>query len=185
MYDFRIGQYCRYSRNKHDRDLFAFCLFIEGGSNVMEDIAKVEYTLHPSFPDPVRVSTERGHSFKMESEAWGEFTTYVRVFHSGGEVARLRHPLKLARESWPLAEILTKFDSDVEAKLYASLLEPKWEWRKISTLARRAQIGVHEAASALRFLEKRGAARPAYFRSIDNEELWGATSVVGLLPAPI
>jgi hypothetical protein len=65
------------------------------------------------------------------------------------------------------------------------LFDPKWEWRKLSTIARIAGISSAIADEALERLAREEFVRKAYFRSIDNEELWGATSKVGKLPRPL
>jgi len=60
-----------------------------------EDISKVEYILHETFPDPVRVRSNPEDGFSLRSNGWGEFDVGVKVHFKDGSTERLRHPLKL------------------------------------------------------------------------------------------
>ena len=60
-----------------------------------ESVAKVEYVLHETFTDPVRIRSDPADGFSLKSSGWGEFDVGVKVHFKNGEVARMRHPLKL------------------------------------------------------------------------------------------
>jgi transcription initiation factor IIF auxiliary subunit len=193
MTEYTVGQYCRFVRETQEYRIYSFCLFIQGTDSILSEVAEVEYTLDPSFPDPVRVSTDVKHAFPLQSEAWGAFTTYIRIFEKSGSklleagrsFARIQYRLKLQDNAWPMGSKLTEFSSSSEQLIYEALSDPKWEWRKLSTLARRASMDADEARKILNDLEQRGAVRKAaHVHFIEKEELWGATSVVGLLPQP-
>lgn len=185
MTSYTVGQYCRFVRERHDFKIHAFCLYLNVSTQALSDVSEVEYTLDPSFPDPVRVSSDRDHAFPMQSEAWGGFTTYVRIFTKSGKIERLQHRLVLEKNGWPMGKELSDFSSETERLIYNAMSDPKWEWRKLSTLARRAGVSVETASTVLASLESRQAVRKAsHVHFIEKEELWGATSVVGLLPSP-
>jgi prokaryotic YEATS domain len=193
MTSYAVQQYCRFVRERQDFRIHAFCLFISATDGALDDVSEVEYTLHPSFPDPVRTSTDRTQAFAIQSEAWGGFNTYIRIFTTSGGgllgrtggIVRLQHPLILEEHGWPMGSQLVDFSSKIERSIYAALSDPKWEWRKLSTLARRAGVSVEDASAVLADLERRGAVRKAaHAHFIDKEELWGATYIVGLLPRP-
>jgi hypothetical protein len=148
----------------------------------MDAVQEVEYTLDPSFPDPVRVSRDREHSYALQSEAWGSFLAHIRIFRRDGEIVRQGFRVGMEENAWPMGARLTAFDSTDEKVVYEALFDPQWEWRKRSTLARRAGLTIEQTDKALGKLESARAARKAYFQSIDHDDLWGVTCIVGLLP---
>ena len=66
------------------------------------DISKVEYVLHPTFADPVRIATDRSNLFAMSSRGWGEFEIGVKIYFNDGKVEKLKHPLKLFGSEDPI-----------------------------------------------------------------------------------
>src|SRR3954470_8417183 len=108
MTEYAVGQYCRFVRETHEYRIYSFCLFIEGSHSLLNEIAEVEYTLDPSFPDPVRVYTDAKNAFPLQSKACGAFTTYIRIFEKssskllGRSFARIQYRLKLQDSGWPL-----------------------------------------------------------------------------------
>jgi transcription initiation factor IIF auxiliary subunit len=185
MTEYMIAHYSRFSRTRIDTKVFEFCLFVDGSADVINSIREVEYVLDPSFPDPVRISSDPRHCFVLQSEAWGQFRVPVRIFTKDEQIVRLAHCVSLKDHGWPVSKPLTAFRDLVEQRIYETLtesLERTTGWRKLSTLARRAGITSTEAKGYLTTLEQQDAVRKAYYQSIDREELWGATQKVGLLP---
>jgi hypothetical protein len=184
MSNLAIGQFSRYLQDRHDRSIYAFCLYIDAKAKVLDKIAEVVYTLHPTFPDPVRRHQNVETCFALQSNAWGIFDSTCEVHWKDGRVDGLRYRLDLRRNAWPMGARLVDFESPAEMAVYNSLFDPQFEWRKLSTVSRRAGTTPYEADHILQSLSLKRAARKAYYQSIDNEDLWGSTSVVGLLPVP-
>ena len=72
-------------------------VFIKGSSNVLDQIRCVEYTLHPTFPKPVREVSKRGadsRAFALSAIGWGTFQIRIRVFLKNGQVQELTHDLR-------------------------------------------------------------------------------------------
>ncbi len=72
-------------------------VFIKGQDDVLKQVRCVEYTLHPTFPDPVIEVCEPGnetHAFALTRRGWGTFEIQIRVFLKNGQMQRLRHKLK-------------------------------------------------------------------------------------------
>ncbi|MEY3220108.1 MAG: hypothetical protein RIT27_1465 [Pseudomonadota bacterium] len=73
-------------------------LFIEGSDDILEQIRCVEYTLHPTFPNPIQEICERGRSenqgFVLSGNGWGTFDVKIRVLLKDGGVQKLTHTLK-------------------------------------------------------------------------------------------
>jgi len=59
---------------------------------VLDEIEKVEYHLHPSFPNPVRVITDRERRFELKTRGWGEFNLSANVY-----IKKYEKPLTLYR----------------------------------------------------------------------------------------
>jgi transcription initiation factor IIF auxiliary subunit len=58
----------RDQQEKYEGDQWwSWAVWIDGAPEQLRDIEFVEYTLHPSFPDPVRVVTIRDNNFKLSS----------------------------------------------------------------------------------------------------------------------
>ncbi len=192
MSKLRIGQFCRFSRIRYDEyRVYQFCLFLDNTVEELRSIAQVVYTLDPSFPTPTRTVpnseipySDRDHCFALQSEAWGSFLTRVLIVEEGGKTTRLEHRLVMEESGWPMGEKFCDFGSQTVKAVYEALFDPKSEWRKLSTLSRRAGVSIEEVRTALLELEATRAVRQAYYKSLEGEELWGATATVGILPTP-
>ena len=55
----------------------------------------MEYTLHPSFPDPVRTVLDREHRFAIMSNGWGSFLMEIRVIYEDGHEEFTSHMVGL------------------------------------------------------------------------------------------
>ncbi len=55
----------------------------------------MEYTLHPTFPNPVRTVRDRTTKFRLDTRGWGVFTIYVKVVAKDGSAVMLSHALEL------------------------------------------------------------------------------------------
>lgn len=184
METYHFACYSRYIGKKGGADYYAWCLYLDATPEELREIRQVEYTLHPTFPNPVRSVNEPEHCFALQSEGWGDFRVHIRVFSLEGDLTRQVYPLTLERDNWPRGARLTSFDDETTRRVYEALLEKDWEWRKPSTLARYAGISLAETGAILGRLGEKRAVRKAYFLSLEGEELWGATYRVGLLPEP-
>ena len=71
-------------------------VFIRADEQTLGQINCVEYTLHPTFPNPVRTVCSRGqgYPFALSSNGWGTFTIRIRVFMASGKIIPLEHYLR-------------------------------------------------------------------------------------------
>jgi hypothetical protein len=76
-------------------------VFIVGDDSTLKEIKYVEYTLHPSFRDPIRkVSTQgstSGKGFFLSASGWGTFMITVKIMFKDGDVRELRHKLSFSQ----------------------------------------------------------------------------------------
>jgi transcription initiation factor IIF auxiliary subunit len=78
-------------------DWWSWSVWLEGPKQDLDAVDMVEYTLHPTFRNPVRTVRTRGNGFKLNTEGWGVFPIYARVCRKDGSVTSLKHQLKLTR----------------------------------------------------------------------------------------
>jgi len=76
-------------------DWWKWRIWIEGTDAELDEIDKVVYTLHETFPDPVRVIKDRQSKFRLESSGWGIFRIHAKVHLKGGSAMKLHHDLEL------------------------------------------------------------------------------------------
>jgi pYEATS domain-containing protein involved in immunity len=84
-------------KSKIKNDYWDWTLFVKAPEDVLEQIAYVEYTLHPTFPNPVRIVNQRGsgpYAFPLTTSGWGTFTVKVKVYYKDGTYQRLSHSLR-------------------------------------------------------------------------------------------
>lgn len=77
------------------KDWWKWWVWVDGPEQELDRIEYVEYTLHSSFPKPVRQITDRSSKFRLETAGWGVFTIYIKVVYKGGEKTFLEHDLEL------------------------------------------------------------------------------------------
>jgi transcription initiation factor IIF auxiliary subunit len=83
------------SEKYEEDDWWSWSVWIEGSETDLDEIKNVEYTLHPTFRDPVRTVATRRNKFKLASGGWGIFPIYARVLKKDGSTFRLNHQLQL------------------------------------------------------------------------------------------
>jgi len=77
-------------------DWWTWSVWIEGtASQELNQVDYVEYTLHPTFPKPVRIVRDRTSGFRLDSAGWGVFTIYARAVLTDGSETLLEHELEL------------------------------------------------------------------------------------------
>ncbi len=72
-------------------------VYITGSEADLSHVKCVEYTLHPTFPNPVRTVCNRGFgaaAFPLSTNGWGTFTVGIRIFLKNGRTINLSHPLR-------------------------------------------------------------------------------------------
>ena len=79
-------------------DWWTWAGWIEGQDKVLDSIKFVEWTLHPTFPDPIRKISDRASKFRLETGGWGVFLIVARVEKKDGTQTKMLHRLTL---HWP------------------------------------------------------------------------------------
>jgi hypothetical protein len=71
-------------------------VWVEAPGDVLRQIKSVRYTLHPTFPDPVKVQTDRESKFRLEGAGWGEFEIHAELSMKDGSTRDLDRWLTFA-----------------------------------------------------------------------------------------
>ena len=69
-------------------------VFLDTDSNTLSMIRCVEYTLHPTFPDPIREICDPSNGFALKSNGWGEFEIKIKVKFKDESTKNLRYILR-------------------------------------------------------------------------------------------
>ena len=76
-------------------DWWKWWIWIDGTETELDRISEVIYTLHPTFPDPVRTVRDRSTKFRLETAGWGTFRILAKVVPKSGKPIVLQHDLVL------------------------------------------------------------------------------------------
>ena len=88
---YRIEQAFKYQ----DDNWWKWSIWIEGEDSDLDLIDYVVYTLHSTFPNPVRKMTNRDEKFKLSTEGWGVFRIYAKLGLKDEREIMLEHDLSL------------------------------------------------------------------------------------------
>ncbi|MGQ0799390.1 MAG: pYEATS domain-containing protein [Pseudomarimonas sp.] len=93
----RIAQDSHYDGD----DWWTWSIWIAGSAEALDGIERVEYQLHPTFPNPQRTVCHRPSQFKLNASGWGVFTIHAQVIARDGRVSKLSHRLQLEYDDRP------------------------------------------------------------------------------------
>ena len=99
----KLSNYAKPEPQSGGQNYYRWKVFVDAPESVMAEIKEVEYTLHPTFPDPVRTSRDRNDRFALEASGWGEFTILAKVRLKDGSEQAVPYWLDL-HKPWPEAE---------------------------------------------------------------------------------
>lgn len=157
------------------KDWWKWSIWLEGEEAELDSVESVEYTLHPTFHDPVRMNTDRASKFKLSSAGWGTFTIFAKVTKKDGEVIDMEHELELhypddaemgsvggssyesgrsERTSVPTKSDTSERDSIIEKRIEEALNNPSYEWRTLGRVAIEAGVSEEDVANRLRANDK-------------------------------
>jgi transcription initiation factor IIF auxiliary subunit len=70
-------------------------VWIEGSPEEIETVTLVEWRLHPTFSNPIRLVTDKTTNFRLDTSGWGVFLIHASVSLEGGGTQKLQHYLQL------------------------------------------------------------------------------------------
>ncbi|MCI0331062.1 MAG: hypothetical protein L0196_09000 [candidate division Zixibacteria bacterium] len=82
---------------KISRGWWEWTVYVQGSEQALAQVRCVEYTLHPTFPNPIRTVCKRGsgvQAFPFTTKGWGTFEIGIRLIFKNGRIQKLKHQLK-------------------------------------------------------------------------------------------
>jgi len=165
-----------------DLPVYDWCIFASSEPEALRNVRSVKYILHPTFPNPTRVTFDREHRFVLLTRGWGGFSIGIEVEMLDGSIERRAHQLYLRENDWPRPAEPIRFASNNQRSVYETLHHPRYRWRKLDTIVRQTGLSAEAVQEALKQLSQQELAREAPTPAIDGQSRWGATSVVGIMP---
>lgn len=178
----KFSNYSLWIGKKHDHNWFEWCVFVDEDFETLKNIKYVEYILHPTFPDPIRRTIDRSQKFALYSSGWGEFIIRIKVGFEDGKVINDKYSLSLDTDNWLKKDMPSDFENTDATLVYKSLKHEKYRWRKLATIIKATNFSEDKIKAILKDLENDHLVRKSPFKSIDNREMWGVTSIVGCFP---
>lgn len=96
----KLKNYAKEAEPRKGSRWFDWKVFVAGSPEELESIEEVKYTLHPTFPQPVRIQKDRSNIFALQSSGWGEFTIRADIRFKDGHTETSTHWLDLGA-TWP------------------------------------------------------------------------------------
>lgn len=97
---FKLRQSEHYAGN----EWWDWSVWLDASPKDLEQIDHVEYTLHPTFPKPVRRVADKSTNFRLNTGGWGTFKVRAKAVLKDGQEVPLAHDLKLHYPSGKEAE---------------------------------------------------------------------------------
>jgi len=91
MRDLSVGNTYTYAGDGR----YVWTVFLKETPAILSEIRCVEYTLHPTFPNPVRRVCKSERGFPLSASGWGEFTLFLKIEWQDNHVTRQSYKLDL------------------------------------------------------------------------------------------
>jgi transcription initiation factor IIF auxiliary subunit len=108
--DFKFNNYARListqmrsvSQAEKAREVnwYEWKVFMDEPPETLKLVKAVEYRLHRSFPDPIRVVDDRDSRFALQTSGWGEFSMIIIVYLLDGTEVQTQYFVDL-KKPWP------------------------------------------------------------------------------------
>ena len=109
---------------------YTWKMYLVGSDAALNRIRYVEYTLHPSFPNPIRKVTDRNSKFSLSGNGWGEFSVGVKIISNEGSVTYLNHWLRLQKTPLPKIKAIPQAASQLSTANTSHREGANWwKWR--------------------------------------------------------
>jgi hypothetical protein len=98
--DVKFDNYAKRIGEQNGTPYYRWRVFVDEPKSVLDNIKEVHYLLHPTFPQPLRIRTNRADRFALETSGWGEFTLHITIVYTDGTSAKTYYYLRLDKP-WP------------------------------------------------------------------------------------
>jgi transcription initiation factor IIF auxiliary subunit len=76
-------------------DYWKWWAWLEGAEEELDQVERVAYHLHRTFPNPLRTVTDRASKFRLDAAGWGGFTLRATVYDKNGTRQTLSREVEL------------------------------------------------------------------------------------------
>ena len=80
----KFNNFARYIGLKGNDNWYEWVVYVDESIDILDKIETVEYTLHSTFPKPIRRTSDKNNNFMIESSGWGEFEIKTKVYLKNG-----------------------------------------------------------------------------------------------------
>lgn len=181
----KFHNYSMLAGKKYNDDWWRWCIFVDEKEQVVKKIKQVEYTLHPTFPDPIRTVDDRSERFALYSSGWGQFTAFIEIIFNDNTTKNQSYFVKFIDGNWPIKKEPLEFKTPEERAVYNAIKHEKHNWRKTNTLVKATSLSIEKVIETLTVLEGKKLVRKNPFKALDKSDLWGITAIVGCSPPKI
>lgn len=98
--EFNFDNHARFIESRGDYAWFDWKVFMNEPEAVLRKVKAVEYRLHKTFPNPIRVVKDRNSRFALRSSGWGEFLIFITIYLEDGTEQYEKYYLDLGKP-WP------------------------------------------------------------------------------------
>lgn len=96
----KMNSEARRIADRAGRPYYQWRVFVDENPGVLDRIRCIEYTLHPTSPQPHQTVDDPEGGFVLEGRAWGEFRIIAEVFYKDGTREAQQHFLDFSKP-WP------------------------------------------------------------------------------------
>jgi transcription initiation factor IIF auxiliary subunit len=98
---FAFKNYSRLIEKRGGYKWFEWSVFMnETDKEKLNKVKSVEYRLHDSFPNPIRMIDTRNNRFALKTFGYGEFMVFIKIYLKDGTERSASHYLKFEENNW-------------------------------------------------------------------------------------
>jgi transcription initiation factor IIF auxiliary subunit len=98
---FKFKNYSRLIETRGKFKWFEWVVFMdEINENKLNSVHSVEYRLHDTYPNPIRIIDTRNNRFALKSFGYGDFMIFIKIYLKDGTENFSSHYLKLKEDNW-------------------------------------------------------------------------------------
>ncbi len=97
---YNFTNYAKHIGARGKNEWYKWRLFLDEPEDTLKKIDKIEYRLHESFPEPIRIIDNRDSKFALNSLGWGSFLVHITLYFNDGTEDYDSYLLKLSN-IWP------------------------------------------------------------------------------------
>ena len=98
--DFKFNNYSRHVGSRGDYEWFEWKVFMDESPEILDKVQSVEYRLHETFPNPIRIVEKRQSQFALKSAGWGQFWIFITIYVKDGTEEHTKYYIDLSKP-WP------------------------------------------------------------------------------------